>query len=277
VLSFHSSDVPPDGAKRRKVDVIVARPELAPLACILNFHSTLVMNFICWDAAYSMFPSATFLRHTCLTFGESYSSNVSDTIHAKYWRRGFKIPAIALPVHSKGPPDPSHPERFIDRDTGIQFGERFVGDRNMWRIPLNTSGLLDKDEAAKAQLYSDCLRANGFNLLTHNIPPSEDTQRNPGRLFYTDGAQTPVLFFKIISSMTLETQFILPIKNYVDLNGFLRKQEKLMWRFLTMAKRSKMEGEDEEPEEMEVDRRFWDAEILQILRGERMVGPAGLI
>ena len=45
VLSFHSSDVPPDGAKRRKVDVIVARPELAPLACILNFHSSTSKTF----------------------------------------------------------------------------------------------------------------------------------------------------------------------------------------------------------------------------------------
>lgn len=210
------------------------------------------MNFISWDAAYSMFPNATFLRHTCLTFGETNSPFVSDRIHAKYWRRGFKISAIALPVHSKSPPDPSRPDTFIDKDTGIQFGERFVGDRNMWKIPLNTSGLLDGGEAAKARLYSDCLHSNGFSLLTHNIPPSMDTQRNPGSLYYKEGAQTPVIFFKIISSMTLKTQFILPVKDYSNLAAFLKKQEKLMWSFLRM----KIDGKDEEPEEIEVDRRL---------------------
>jgi hypothetical protein len=207
------------------------------------------MNFISWDAAYSMFPNATFLRHTCLTFGESNSPNVSDRIHAKYWRRGFKISAIGLPVHPKSPPSLSNPDKFIDRDAGIQFGERFVGDRNMWRIPLNTSGLLDRDEAAKARLYSDCLQANGFNLLTHNISPFSYTKRNPGSLYYKDGAQTPVIFFKVISSMTLETQFVLPVKDYTDIGEFLTKQERLMWCFLKMDR-------DQEPEEIEIDRRL---------------------
>jgi hypothetical protein len=40
LLSFYSVNIPSDESKKRKVDVIVARPEVAPLACILNFHSS---------------------------------------------------------------------------------------------------------------------------------------------------------------------------------------------------------------------------------------------
>ncbi|THG92955.1 hypothetical protein EW026_g8134, partial [Hermanssonia centrifuga] len=38
----------------------------APMEVILNFHSSVVLNVIAWDTAYSLYPHATFERRLSL-------------------------------------------------------------------------------------------------------------------------------------------------------------------------------------------------------------------
>lgn len=40
VLRFFHKQEPTEGISRRKIDVIVVKPGMSPLACILNFHSS---------------------------------------------------------------------------------------------------------------------------------------------------------------------------------------------------------------------------------------------
>lgn len=203
------------------------------------------MNFIAYDAAYSLFPNATFLHRTCLTFGIIRNGVFREVVHAKYWDRGFRISAQPLPVAPKVAPSHSDPDTFIDQETGIRFGERFVGDEHVWRIRLDTRNLLNKDEAEKARLYSECLRNNGFNLLSRSIQHSGTFYRNPGSLFYTKDANHPVLFFKVISSTVLERNFVLPLRDYAEIQDFLGAQERLEAQFLVSLRIERQKGEEE--------------------------------
>lgn len=214
------------------------------------------MNFIAYDAAYSLFPNATFLNRTCLTFGERSGPLLRESIYFKYWKRGFKISAVPLPVVPLSPPHPSSPYNFVDKETKIHFGDRFISDKNVWRIPLNTDGILGNSEQAKAALYSECLRSNGFSLYNGILHPddSRDLFRNPGHDFYDLDANFPIIYFNILGSVALETRFILPNMDFKELWGFVKAQEKMTWTFLMMLKAQRQRGNND-GEDMNVDQK----------------------
>jgi hypothetical protein len=116
------------------------------------------MNFITHDAAYSLFPNATFLRRTYLTFSIVMSDSTSpNPIRDKYAARGFKL-STSQPQST--PQAITENGASLDRDTRIQFGHRLIGDKSMWTIPLETTGLATTSTLSTPGWF----RSNGFSL-----------------------------------------------------------------------------------------------------------------
>lgn len=182
-----------------KVQVVVAQPRSAPIACVLHFHSTLVMNFITWDRAYSLFPSATFLHHSALTFGDAEKDPRLPTVYDKYWQRGFRVSASP----------------FITTDLAKHFkwGGRRIDDEQSWVIELNTEELfaasdgLDRDES----IYQYTHMTAGFTLLNQdqNKYLRSDVRRNPDRSSYMESQA--VILYRVVDSLTLRSALILPL------------------------------------------------------------------
>ncbi|KAI0366117.1 hypothetical protein BV20DRAFT_911460, partial [Pilatotrama ljubarskyi] len=109
-----------------KVQVIVACR--TPMEVILGFHSTCVMNVICYDKAYCLFPRATLEEQRSLL---SYSTQGRATRRVegiwKYTSRGF---TMITHLADDEVLSPIHPT------ASFMFGPRMLGDRAMWTITL---------------------------------------------------------------------------------------------------------------------------------------------
>ena len=85
------------------------------------------MNLIAYDAAYSMYPTATFNKKTSLAFKASTPAELRA--HAKYRQRGWTIL------------DNVWSSDNADLDFFFVNAIRYVGDSMSWTIPFDTSGL----------------------------------------------------------------------------------------------------------------------------------------
>ena len=95
-----------------------------PARCILQgFYSTVVINIITWNKAYSLFPLLTFVNH------KGYMLKSMDDFYfarvAKYGRRGWKIEEIMWPEDARS----NHPIRRFRR----------LGDSFSWVIPFDNT------------------------------------------------------------------------------------------------------------------------------------------
>ncbi|PBK84472.1 hypothetical protein ARMGADRAFT_1037186 [Armillaria gallica] len=92
----------------------------SPFDAILSFHSTLVMNFISYSSAVSLYPRLTFEKGMA-----TKSSPIHDqSIIEKYINRGWKFTNSAVDYDSIWP-------------------LRFVGDRRCWVIQFNEKEPMD--------------------------------------------------------------------------------------------------------------------------------------
>ncbi|THG97736.1 hypothetical protein EW026_g4321 [Hermanssonia centrifuga] len=121
-----------DSANDLKVQIIVAFR--SPMEVILNFHSTVVMNVIAWDHAYSLYPQATFEDRLSL-----YLQPLRDRDYPaiqKYTRRGWSVTQDVPAYHPlTGIPLPSPHTRLFP------LTPRWIADKHSWVLPLNTAGL----------------------------------------------------------------------------------------------------------------------------------------
>lgn len=96
----------------------------SPARSIINeFYTTVIINFIGWNKAYSLFPIHTHLQHTTYACVESMDQYVSTAMQ-KYIDRGFKPVALAK-----------------DISKAISSEERRIGDRHSWEIRFETTGI----------------------------------------------------------------------------------------------------------------------------------------
>ncbi|KZT30878.1 hypothetical protein NEOLEDRAFT_1159954 [Neolentinus lepideus HHB14362 ss-1] len=137
VFSFERS-VQGEGAEPLKVQVIVATQP--PLQCILGFHSTVVMNIISYDAAYALYPNATFEKRHALVVGKVRAERDIKAVH-KCMQRGWRMQA-ALYNH----PIPDYFEENLVRT---------VEDGHSWKISLSPQGV---EPPRPLSLTSDPLR-----------------------------------------------------------------------------------------------------------------------
>lgn len=174
------------------------------------------MNFIAWDKAYSLFPSATFLTRTCLTFGDFKTDSRLPVIYAKYWQRGFKISGVPLSMSALPRP--------------FRVGNRWIEDKNSWIIDLPVEDVIQAGGRTEGEWNIQSKpRFAGFTL-GHEAPGRKlwrETRRNPDRYFHS---KLPVLYFNEIASPVLSTTLIVPLFPYsdrfMDIKKFLRSQER---------------------------------------------------
>ncbi|KAG1731509.1 uncharacterized protein EDB91DRAFT_721997 [Suillus paluster] len=126
--------------------------ETSPFETIVNFHSTCVMNFIAFDAAYSLYPVATFEDKDTLSIWRARPLH-DLTVVIKYGERGFRwLPT--LPSTSTQT-SPFHP-----------FTDRTVGDQYTWRMSLDTEGvdLHPQMNSSSSLIQCDPVIYNGWSL-----------------------------------------------------------------------------------------------------------------
>jgi len=148
------------GRKEENFKVQIVEATSSPLEVILGFHSTTVMNFISSDAAYSLYPIATFEERSGMGMP---SAGSSPSAIQKYTQRGWRTYFIPTPYHTEHPTEPPF---FLDQ-------ARWVGDHHTWVMPLDQTGVKKRPplSPASAPLTFDPVLCNGWKM-------SEDT-RNP--------------------------------------------------------------------------------------------------
>ncbi|KAI0801954.1 hypothetical protein BC629DRAFT_156478 [Irpex lacteus] len=107
--------------KKLQVQVVVAT--YTPMEVILNFHSTVVLNVIAWDRAYSLYPRATFEDRRALYMRSILSP--SGGVIQKYQARGWKF-CFSL--------------NQLQQDKAFNVA-RWIGDGHSWVIKLDTEGV----------------------------------------------------------------------------------------------------------------------------------------
>lgn len=138
----------PDGLL--KIQIIAC--ETSPFDAIINFHSTCVMNFIAFDATYSLYPVATFEKRDTLSVWRARPLH-DLTVVIKYGERGFAwistLPAGTSPQNSAFYP----------------FTDRTVGDRYTWKLPLDTRGVALRPQMNPSSIFQcDPVIYNGWAL-----------------------------------------------------------------------------------------------------------------
>ncbi|PCH44988.1 hypothetical protein WOLCODRAFT_91093 [Wolfiporia cocos MD-104 SS10] len=119
---------PSDDNESQKVKLQVIVPTVSPFECVITFHSTCVMNAISYNAAYSLYPYATFEQR------QSLATNPKDRKRAafrKYAARGWKILSSLSPLLV---PSALSDRFFVDQSRGVV-------DKHSWVMPLNTDGV----------------------------------------------------------------------------------------------------------------------------------------
>jgi len=169
-----------DPSLERKVQVIMTGRN--PLVCILTFHSTAVMNAITHEAAYALFPNATFEENiTLLTTKESIKR---DQAIQKYAARGWK----AVSTISS--------EDQENKNAPLRSGKRWISDNQTWIIPLDASGVGSGDDPI----------LNGSFDLYHN---TQDRTSEMRFVYVVDSALSKPLI--------LNEEFGIKVKAYIRL------------------------------------------------------------
>jgi hypothetical protein len=170
------------------------------------------MNFIAWDKAYCLFPAATFLTRSCLTFGDVRKDPRLPGIYAKYWARGFKISAVPAIA-------PTYPKVFV-------FGHRWIDDKHSWMINLHTEEVLRLATAMEADggghghghgayRVGGAIAGFSLNMRAMGNDWPRGIKRNPDRCKYVPGA--PALYWEEVNSPVLTSALALPFGRGKDL------------------------------------------------------------
>ncbi|KAH0828580.1 hypothetical protein J3R83DRAFT_2851 [Lanmaoa asiatica] len=145
------------GINQQCLKIQIIEASSSPLEVILEFHSTCVMNFITSDAAYSLYPIATFEERSALGMPTARSAS---TAIQKYVERGWRIYFMLTPY------DVAHPaESYF-----LPNRERWVCDKHTWKLPLDQTGVKGRPplSPASAPLLFDPVLINGWNLKLSN-------------------------------------------------------------------------------------------------------------
>ncbi|EDR15939.1 uncharacterized protein LACBIDRAFT_301449 [Laccaria bicolor S238N-H82] len=122
IIGVHSFSKAPD----LTIQLITTRR--TPMDCILRFHSTCVMNVIAFDAAYSLYPRATFDLRRGLSL--AHISPREAKALAKYGARGWVIHSTIWP----------HEEDTLKPLFKVDVLRRMI-DRDSWVIPFDTTDI----------------------------------------------------------------------------------------------------------------------------------------
>ena len=118
------------------------------------------MNFISSDAAYSLYPTATFENRSAL--GMPSAGNSPSAIR-KYVRRGWRVYFL---------PTPDDSAFFLEQP-------RWVSDAHTWRLPLDPTGVKERTPLSppSAPLTCDPALFNGWKMTFYERIPEDIDQR----------------------------------------------------------------------------------------------------
>lgn len=154
------------GKRQRKIQLMLCE---YPLRFILEeFYTTALVNIITWNAAYAIYPRATFLKHE--TFPLKPMDDYFGKLHAKYSQRGWRTrtPSGWSPA-TRGSTARDNVIRlehqlddleldnlqFDDRSpTGRAFQSFRIGGKTTWRLALNIHGVKKPPQADEVIEYS---------------------------------------------------------------------------------------------------------------------------
>ncbi|KAG2741574.1 hypothetical protein P692DRAFT_201675502, partial [Suillus brevipes Sb2] len=138
----------------RKIQVIECA--MSPFDTVINFHSTCVMNFIAFDAAYSLYPIATFENRNTLQVWRARPLH-DASVPIKYGQQGFQW-LSTLPLNT------SLSTSFYPHMT------RIVCDQYTWKLPLDIQGvdLRPQMSSSSTPFQFDPVTCNGWSLLEHH-------------------------------------------------------------------------------------------------------------
>ncbi|KAG8850658.1 hypothetical protein FRB91_008868 [Serendipita sp. 411] len=264
VINF-TKKVIPDGREKLKVQLMVIEPQSSPLACILHFHSTLVMNLITHDRAYSLFPRATFIKRTGITIESTDRLGAVSRAYGKYTMRDFKISLHSQPLN--------------DSNQLLIFGPRWVGDSETWTIKLNTTDVVIPDwiKEVTNHLGLPLLACQGFSVRKNQ--PVHAMVQNPLPKLYQKG--DVLLAFELICCTVLHQTLVVPVSDsptnigrwptwtsYPATYKFMLAQQKLEELKLRELKvRGHISRRSLRPETVP-GWKFWDTEVLQFVHRE---------
>ncbi|KAN0073809.1 hypothetical protein V8E55_012063 [Tylopilus felleus] len=138
------------GSNEERLIVQIIEAWSSPLESILGFHSTCVMNLISSDAAYSLYPIATFENRSTLVLPSPRSSTAAMQ---KYAKRGWRVYYLPTP-----------------RDRAFLLDQaRWVSDKHTWRVPLDQTGVQERPPLSRssAPLPYDPVLFNGWKFKPH--------------------------------------------------------------------------------------------------------------
>ncbi|KAI0765137.1 hypothetical protein C8Q74DRAFT_1286445 [Fomes fomentarius] len=144
----------------QKIQIVVSRT--SPVASVLDFHSTCVMNIITYNAAYSLYPRATFLKREALEINK-YNPRAVAAL-TKYSERGWRIMSNPSPLLACLPHNAFHFDV-----------ERWVCDTKSWTIRLDMEGVTPPPKASPSsvQLDWDPAAECSWMLLHQNNPKAQ--------------------------------------------------------------------------------------------------------
>ncbi|CAJ2501734.1 Uu.00g045870.m01.CDS01 [Anthostomella pinea] len=108
---------------------LIATKDIPVQGILRCYYTTCIVNFITWNKAYSLFPIATFVDHETIPLKRL--NNQEKRYHEKYRPRGWTMKASPPQVLETG---------FVTT-VRASSGQRRVGDRHTWAIPLDTAGV----------------------------------------------------------------------------------------------------------------------------------------
>ncbi|THU97436.1 hypothetical protein K435DRAFT_965519 [Dendrothele bispora CBS 962.96] len=159
-----------------------------PMAVILNFHSTCVMNIISHSHAYSFYPYETFEEGVEISIFAQWQlerDNHCATCE-KYTGKGWRM--ISKPSA----------KAYFRPNSEFRNDARFVGDSGCWTIPLEP--FHDQNEVVSSE----------HQALHISMHAKDDIVRANGWRNDVNGIGELMIFFDILSSGSLEHQYTIP-------------------------------------------------------------------
>lgn len=118
---------PVPGTKNTFTEVqVIATPDIPIRAILEGFYTTVVVNVISWNKAYSVYPLTTFNQYRGYLLKEL--DEYTSSFVSKYTQRGWKIQELMWPEDRRI----NHPIQELRR----------IGDRYTWIIPLDVSNVM---------------------------------------------------------------------------------------------------------------------------------------
>jgi len=160
-----------------------------------NFTLAVVLNYITWNNAVSLYPYATFEQRRSLILSENLRFLDAQ---AKYLARGFTFQRFLTPSEAKSPGP-------------FQAGPRYVGDKKSWVLHLETESIPSASVPASRRVYNPetihswDLTNIQYSEQLYKTPPLNILSARMGRESYES---IPIIYFSLLKDENLDHSYV---------------------------------------------------------------------